>query len=268
MSRGPRGPEGFGATGGRELRRLAVINMAATMAVPGPSFAGGAETAPTPRTSPGRAPAKKPPANNLEFWLGRAKPAASQPAKKGPEEVNPFRKKGRPARPDALPGVIEISDGTILPGYLYTTREKPLVVWVEQERRFRRIPFILVLSITAVVVEEEMVQESRWKGMGEPERVYTGREYPTRRFFWRFHLIDGTYITGAVKGQPIWGSLGGKKFGPLVLHERSKGPMGQKLSDLTYMKRIIVSRRMMKKVLIATGKDAAEAPAAAGKAKK
>jgi len=213
----------------------------------GAAAVAGAAEAPTTRPAAG---GKDPPADNLEYWLGQAPPAASQPAKDPAEAgTNPFAKKDLFRREDALPGVVEFSDGTVLPGGLYTTRDTPWSLWVEQEKRWRQIPFINVLAITSVVVEEEMVQEWRWQGMGIPERVYTGREYPTRRFLYELHLIDGTKITGAIKGQPLWVEVGEKSFGPLVLHERSKGEMGQKLKDLVYPKRIIVSRRMMDKVV-------------------
>ena len=73
-------------------------------------------------------------------------------------------------------------------------------------------------------------------------------KYPTRRLQWRFHLIDGSSVTGAVKGQPIWVELDGRKAGPFVLHERSKGKDGQSLQGLMYVKRIIISRRLMDEV--------------------
>lgn len=155
----------------------------------------------------------------------------------------------KPRREDALPGVVELSNGRLMGGWLFTTAEKPWIVFVEAEQRWRMVPFIAVLSITAVVEEEKMEQEWRWKEMGVPEKVFTGREYPTRRLLWRFHLIDDTTITGAIKGQPLWVELAGRRVGPMVLNERSKGEMGQKLADITYIKRIIVSRRAMDQTL-------------------
>lgn len=206
--------------------------------------------------------------DNMSFWLGQAQPAATQPAgspattsapsalqRVSPAEAledaaAPGASRQGPAtqpasREDALPGVIELSDGKQLPGWLCTTRDKDWEVWIEAENRWRRIPFVNLLSIAAVVAEEEMVQEWRWKETGVPERVYTGREYPTRRFLWKFRLIDGSEITGAVKGQPVWAELDGKKSGPFILAERSKGEMGQKLTDLVYIKRIVISRKML-----------------------
>ena len=188
-------------------------------------------------------------AGSLEYWMKAAKAAETQPATQPQVGVNPFEEKGRFHRPDALPGVVQLSDGQVLPGWMYTTVELSWMVYVEGERRWRLVPFITVLSITAVVEEEKIEQKWRWKEMGVPERVYTGEEYPTRRLKWQFHLIDDSTITGTVKGQPLWVEYEGQKSGPFVLHERSKGEMGQKLEDLVYMKQIIVSRRTMEEAL-------------------
>jgi len=201
---------------------------------------------------PATQPAARKPKDNLDLWLGGGPakpPKAVNPLATG---VDPFKKKNTFRREDALPGVVEMSDGKQIPGGLYTTREKDWEVHVEAEKRWHRIPPIIVLSITAVVLEEKMDQRWRWKAMGVPERVYTGKEYPYRRFHWKFHLIDGSYVTGTVKGQPLWiekppPQTG--RHGPMVIHERFTGPEGTKLADHPYVKRVIVSRKMFQKVL-------------------
>ncbi len=212
-------------------------------------------------------PAKEKPTDDLDYWLRQARPipatAPGKPAARpsGNEDApgwseSPFRRKGGFSRDDALPGVIELSDGTQLPGGIFTTRDKPWIVWVAGEKRWRRIPPLAVLSITAVLVQERMELKWRWKAMGEPEKVYTGQKYPFRRFLWKFHLIDDTYITGAVKGQPVWVETqnGARTTGPFILHERSKGKTDQKLVNLIYVKKIVISRGMMEKVVKAQSK--------------
>ncbi len=192
-------------------------------------------------------PASKP-ASNLDYWLNRARTTtASQPASR-PSSANPFGKSDRFSRSDALPGVVVLSDGKILAGGIFTTRDKNWEVWVASQKRWRHIPPIMVLSIRAVVVEEGMEKEWRWKEMGRNERVYTGRAQPVRRLAWRFHLIDDSYVTGEVKGQPLWIETDGKRQGPFVLHERTKGKFGQTLKDLVYLKYIVISRRAMEEV--------------------
>jgi len=218
-----------------------------------------------PATQPA---AKKPaeakkPASNLDLWMGSGDekpPRKVDPLQTG---VNPFQPKHAFRRRDALPGVVELSDGRQIPGGLYTTQEKDWEVHVEKEQRWRRVPPILVLSISAVVLEEKMEPRWRWKAMGVPERVYTGKLYPYRRFLWKFHLIDDSYVTGTIKGQPLWieklPPLTGR-HGPFVLHERFTGPEDTKLEDHPYVKRVIVSRRMMDKVAGDQAKEPTEQP--------
>ena len=200
---------------------------------------------------PTRAP--KPPKadsgdSDVDYWLKQAQ-ATTRPTKTAEESIAAGGVSDKPSREDALPGVIELSNGKVLAGFLATTAEKPWVVYVESQQRNRTIPFLSVLSISAVVEEEAMEPEWRWKEMGVPEKVFTGREYPTRRFQWKFHLIDDSTVTGVIKGQPLWLELRGERIGPMTLSERTKGDMGQKLPDLIYPKRIIVSRRLMDEVL-------------------
>ncbi|MBN1554492.1 MAG: hypothetical protein JXA11_07085 [Phycisphaerae bacterium] len=183
--------------------------------------------------------------DDLEYWLDRARPVAqTQPASK----PAPLHADSPLRRDDALPGVIEFSNGLQMAGWMCTTREKPWRVWVAEEKRWRRIPPAAVLSITAIVDQEEMKRRWRWKAMGEPEKVYTGKSYPFRRFRRRFRLADGSEIIGVVKGQPIWIGTGNQTHGPFLLEERAKGEDGQSLRELIYIRKIVVSRRMMKAV--------------------
>jgi len=192
---------------------------------------------------------KKP--GNLDYWLSQATTSpASRPADKTPaSRAKTLSTGNRPTREDAVPGVIEMSDGTQWPGWLYTTRDKPWIVFDPAADRWRRIPFIAVLSINAVVTEEKYMLQWRWKGMGEPEKVFTGKKFPYRRFLWEFRLIDGSTIRGAVKGQPVWVAWGGRTTGPLVLHERDKGKIDTKLEDVKYVRKIVVSTKMRDAVL-------------------
>jgi len=189
--------------------------------------------------------------DNVDYWLHQAKPIVSQPASQAAQ--NQPAAAQVPSREDALPGVVELSNGQVMAGYIYTTRDKSWEVFVEDvdngvdtEKRWRLLPPLAVLSITAVVDEESTEPKWRWEAMGTPERVYTGQAYPFRRLRWRFRLIDGSEVTGTVKGQPLWVEQDGRTVGPLVLHERDKGPLGGKLSDLIYVKRVIISRQAMR----------------------
>jgi hypothetical protein len=226
-----------------------LLGAAVALAVAGLAYSGETRPSPSPPERADERAAETRPQQIAEQSSSAAEGTAGGPAE--PVEnggINPFRREGGFLREDALPGVIEQSDGTLRAGGLYTTRQQPWIVYVAKEKRWRRIPFVAVLGIEAVVIEEKMELRWRWKAMGEPERVYTGEKYPTRRFLWRFHLIDDSYITGTVKGQPLWVERNGQRSKPMVLHERSRGKAGESLEDLVYVKRVIVSRRLMEQV--------------------
>lgn len=197
-------------------------------------------------TSTGRRPASRP-TSDLEYWLDQAQPA-SAPAS-APAGSSPLGPADRFSREDALPGVVVLSDGRVLPGEVFTTRDHDWEVWVESENRWRHVPPAAVLGIRAVVVEEGMELEWRWKEMGSDEKVFTGRSRPIRRLRWRFHLADGSDLTGDVKGQPIWIEHAGRRLGPFVLHERSAGDYGQNLQQLVYVRRVVFSLRAMRQAI-------------------
>lgn len=248
----------------RDVLAALVLVVGLTIIAVGTTARGDGE-ADKPTTQPTTKP-QTPPKSNLDYWLNRATEAKDGDKGAGETKAsNPFTKKEGFHRPDALPGVMEFSDGTQVPGWHYTTLEKDWEVYIAKEKRWRLVPFINVLSISAVVTQERLEQRWRWKEMGAPERIYTGKQYPFRRFEWKLHLIDGSTMQGAIKGQPLWVEYSRKKHGPYVFNERQKGEDDQTLKDLIYIKKVIISRKMMDTVLEAQ-KDDKTAAAGTGKA--
>lgn len=202
------------------------------------------------------------PASNLDYWLRQAATAPADGAATAPAEggANPFAPAG-PAgefsRRDALPGAVVFSDGRIVAGGLYTTAGKDWEVWVEAEQRWRHVPPLAVRGIEAVIVAEEMEPEWRWREMGSDEKLFTGRQRPTRRLAWRLNLVDGTSIEGAIKGQPLWIETdAGRTL--VVLQERTRGEFGQSLEQLAYPRHIYFSRRVMLEARARAAPPAAE----------
>ncbi|MFP4106288.1 MAG: hypothetical protein ACLFVU_09380 [Phycisphaerae bacterium] len=221
------------------MRSLLVVLAASVLAWPGAGFVASQDTTTSSK------PADSSLGGNVDYWLERAETVRSttttQAATQPSQGRNPFSQGNSFSRPDALPGGILLSDGTVKTGGLYTTRDKPWIVYQESTKRWRRIPFAAVLSIQARIVEEKMELEWRWKATGVPERVYTGRKYPTRRFLWVFTLADGSTIVGAIKGQPLWvDSADGKSKTRVILHERTKGTPDQTLEDMIYLKKLSI----------------------------
>ncbi len=179
-----------------------------------------------------------------------ARPPASQPD-------SPFQT-SRQARRDALAGYIELSDGTVLPGRIYTTRERPWSVFDAESRSFRRIPPAVVRKIDAEVVWERDEPDWRWKEEGSDEKVHTGRTYPARMLRHIFTLASGQTIAGTVQ-QPIYVQPdgGGGEAKQFILHERDKGPLDGKLDQLVYVKQVCLGDEAL-----ARGKELASARAA------
>ncbi len=202
---------------------------------------------------------------NFDYWLERAAPADGETDETPDQQDDPADDEAGALGADeaageadsqgpiapadwALPGVIELSDGTVIAGMLWTAGDEPLEVYVEAEKRWRRVPLAAALSITAVVVEERMENVWRWKGTGEDEKVYTGEQYPFRRFEWTVTIADGSEITGVIKGQAIRVAALAGPSNIRILPERTKGEVGQSLDDLIHVQRIIISREAMEAI--------------------
>ncbi len=172
-----------------------------------------------------------------------------------PPAINPFGK--APAeREDALPGYVELSDGSIHPGMIYLTRDKRLQIYDEQLERQREVPLQAVQQIECRVKREWMEREWRFKETTSDEKVYTGRSYPAREYLHTITLQDGRKLTGPLSGivyvqppqqQPA--ETGQDRPPPkaeqFLLNKRNKGELGQELKSLLYVKRIKLGKEAM-----------------------
>ncbi len=186
--------------------------------------------------------------------------ATSQPAGERPQIAastpdSPFAGAPRDGR-DAMPGYIELSDGRVLAGAIWTTPEKPWSVFEAESKSFRRIPPAVVRGIEAEVLWERDEPEWRWKEGGSDEKIYTGRTYPARMLRYVFTLANGEKVAGTVQ-QPIYVQVEGGQPVQFILHERDKGPLDGKLSRLVYVRRVCLGEEAL-----ARGRDlAAKSPA-------
>jgi hypothetical protein len=161
-----------------------------------------------------------------------------------PPAVNPFAP--RPTvREDAMPGYVELSDGTILVGQIYMTRDKRLKVYDENVQRQREIPLSVVAQIDCKILKEWMEKEWRFQETTRDEKYYTGRQYPAREYEHTITLKDGRQITGGL-AEILYveteqdRNASGSRSEPirLILHKRQKGEIGQTLKDLVYVKTV------------------------------
>jgi len=152
--------------------------------------------------------------------------------------ASPFAVAGEASRrKDAVPGYVELSSGLKIPGKIYTTRDKRLKIYNLKRERYEYVPAPALTSMEVTVEWERMDKEWRFKEAGNPEKVYSGREYPVRSLAWTLTLRNGHQIHGHVLGQPLYVEHNGKAE-RFILHQRDKGPMGRRLADLVYVRRV------------------------------
>jgi hypothetical protein len=176
-------------------------------------------------------------------WLAAGPLVAGEPP-----AINPFGPRPTTGREDAIPGYVELSDGTIHPGSVYLTRDKRLEINDQQVQRQREVPLRVVKQIECRVKREWMEREWKFKELASDEKMYTGGTYPAREYMHQITLQDDRKITGELSAivyvQPLMSSSAGETAGPsapaepekFLLHKRDKGAVDDKLESLVYVR--------------------------------
>jgi hypothetical protein len=223
---------GAALIGGKaDAAAASTAKMAATDA--GASDDGKAAASPKEPAPKGPAVAVQGPADITFVEDDDTKPATGKAA------TNPFGDPGTGVqRKDAVPGYVELSNGLKIPGYIYTTRAKRLKIFNLKRELYEYVPVPALKSIQSTVEWERMDKEWRFKEAGNPEKVYSGREYPVRKVMYTLTLRNDHEIAGHILGQPVYVEHGGK-IDPFILHDRDKGAMGATLDTLKYIKSVV-----------------------------
>lgn len=165
-----------------------------------------------------------------------------------PPAINPFGPR-QSEREDAVPGYVELSDGQIIAGKVYMTRDKRLKIYDEKLQRQREIPLNRVKQIECVVVSERMEKEWRFRETTSDVKEYTGRSYPAREYRHRITLDDGRTIEGPLSevvyvapDASVLSASDSRAKTPepqrFILYKTHKGPAGTDLKSLIYVKTI------------------------------
>ncbi len=165
-----------------------------------------------------------------------------------PPVISPF---GRTPteREDSVPGYVELSDGKVVPGMVYLTRDHRLTIYDSQIERQRMVPLRVVKRVECKVQKEWMERQWRFRELASDEKVTTGRTYPAREYEHTITLNDDRTITGPLSGVVYVQPLGYQPEQPgayrtfvkaekFILHKRDKGEIGEKPADMVYVKRI------------------------------
>jgi len=155
----------------------------------------------------------------------------------GKPAADPFGTQGGVARKDAVPGYVELSTALKVPGWIYTTRAARIKIYNLRREVYEYVPVPALKRIDTTVQWERMDKEWRFKEAGNPEKIYSGREYPVRKAAYTLTLRNDHKIYGHILGAPLYVDHNGKAE-RFILHDRDKGPMGSPLADLKYIKRV------------------------------
>ncbi len=173
-----------------------------------------------------------------------------------PPAINPFGQI-KTARDDAIPGYIEMSDGRILVGNIYMTRDKRVRIYDEKMERQRELPLRVIAQIQAKMVKEWIEKDWRFKELALDQKLYTGRSYPCRQYVHTVTLKDGKTITGELAevffvepivfkaDEPLANRPDGAEPIRVILHKRDKGDIGAELKSMKYVKLIKLGKEAL-----------------------
>ncbi len=169
---------------------------------------------------------------------------AGSAAADDPPAIDPFGPRTG-GREDAIPGYLELSDGSVHPGRLYLTRETKLKIYDGAKKSFREIPLDAVSRIDCAVEKEWTEKEWRFKENASDEKVYTGRSYPAREYSHTITLGDGRTIRGPLSAIVYVEPAAGGEAERYLLHQRDKGEPGTDLKALLYVRKVRLGEKAL-----------------------
>jgi hypothetical protein len=156
-----------------------------------------------------------------------------------PPELKPFGPAaGASERKDAVPGYIELSDGTIRVGRIFLTRDARLRIFDARTERQRDVPLQTVRRLDCTIQREWLEPEWRFKENANDEKIFTGRSYPAREYRHAITLSDGRKLEGPLSALVYVAPENGGEPEKFLLHKRDKGPVGTTLASLVYVRSI------------------------------
>jgi hypothetical protein len=155
-----------------------------------------------------------------------------------PPAINPFGQTSSSEREDAVPGRLELSNGSARTGLIYLTRDKRLQIYDEALQRQREVPLQAIKQIDCSVKKEWLEREWKFKETTSDEKILTGRSYPAREYVHTITLRDGRTITGPLSAIVYVRPSPQQDAERFLLNKRNKGEVGKTLKSLVYVKRI------------------------------
>jgi hypothetical protein len=172
----------------------------------------------------------------MDWLLSRVPTTQSMAATTAPAGTQPSNPFLAAMSKEGQNGVVTLSDGRRISGFITTTPEQPLRVWDEDGKQYHDLPLMTIQSIKAKVISEGQEQEWIFARGGSDVKIYTGKSYPTRETQYVVTLTNGQSVTGGIAA-PLYikTSKGTELF---ILHKTDKGTVGQSVDDLVYVKSV------------------------------
>ena len=161
---------------------------------------------------------------------------SSQRIEQPDSPVSPFANPQQPT--NAQRGTIVLSDGTSISGWISTTQDQPLRLYVPASRRYVHIPLRRVRRIQAIVQWQHQQPQWYWKEPANDEKILTGQVYPVRKTSYRIRLREGSELVADV-AQTLWLRQADGQVRRFLLHKRQKADPGTAMEDLRSVQEVL-----------------------------
>jgi hypothetical protein len=171
----------------------------------------------------------------VDWLFGKATTAPTSRPSTHPTSapISPFAEK---SNLESRRGILLLNTGQKISGQIWTTREKPLRLWDEKDKKYRDIPLSALKSLEAIILWERDEKEWHFKESGSDIKEFSGKTYPARELQYHLTLQNGQTLAGGLVA-PLYVSSNDKSL-TFILNKRQKGDVGKTLKDLVYVKRV------------------------------
>jgi hypothetical protein len=184
------------------------------------------------------------PAGRLVLVFAGILPCSLPPAAcvDDPPALNPFDGANQ-KREDAVAGYLELSDGTVLPGQIFLTRDGRLKIFDEKQEQHREIPLKVIQQVVCTIQKEWLEKEWRFKENANDEKYFTGHKYPVREYMHTITLRGGRKIQGPLSGVIYVQTGSAESSQRFILHKRDKGELDSDLKSLVHVRAIYLGEK-------------------------
>ena len=173
---------------------------------------------------------------SLNSLLNNAQNAKSPEAKFAPVKANPFAHAHEGLALGVRHGTVELSDGRVLTGKVWTTLRTPFRVWLENIKQYRDMDMRLIKSIHVKIIRANLIRQWRWQQEGSDIKVYSGLTKPRISFAYRFTMVNGKTVTGTLIA-PLYVRTAHHRYN-LLMYKRIEGKLGEKIGGIIYVKAV------------------------------